>query len=240
MPTWFAATPGQLPLAGQVNQFLVSHAAAFVQAGTRQAAQTTAGSGTVSSVSQWIAQSFTTSAAQTATGYVVVTASAAGTPVPWVVSIEASSSGTPSGAPLASTPVPYQFVPATAGAVTVILPVSGLSPSTTYWLVAAAAGDTGDFFAWSKSNASSGAATSVDGSSWSPQSYGMLYQVYDNSLTPPLTGIWEDSGARWTSYGYTSGRVSSVSEFTLGQTAAGYVASVRTLSYSGTQLTGAA
>ena len=223
-----------------MNQFLTSHSAAFVQAGTRQAAQTTAGSGFASSPNLWIAQSFTTSAGQTATGYVVLTASVAGTPVPWSISIEASSSGTPSGAPLASTPVPYQFVPATSGLVTVILPVSGLTASTTYWLVAAAAGDVSDYFEWYKSSATSGAATSVDGSSWSPQAFGMLYQVYDNSLTPPWTGIWEDGGARWTSYGYSSGRVSAVSEFTSGQTPAGYVASVRSLSYSGSLLTGVA
>jgi hypothetical protein len=227
-------------LAGQVNQYLVSHAATFVQAGTRQAAQTTVGSGFASSVNQWIAQSFTTSASQTATGYVTVTASATGTPPPWTFSIQASSSGTPSGAPLVSAPVPHEFVPSPSGLVTVILPVSGLSPSVTYWIVASSSGDVSDNFAWYKSNQVSGAATSTDGSSWSPQSFGMLYQVFDGSLTPPLTGVWEDSGARWTLYGYSSNRVSSVREFTTGQTAGGYAASVRGLSYSGGLLTGVA
>ena len=240
VPTWQAAVPGSPALAGQVNQFLVSHAATFVQAGTRQASNTTVGSGFASSVSQWIAQSFTTASTQTATGYITVVATATGSPPPWTFSIQASSAGTPSGAPLASTPVPHEFIPSPSGLVTVILPVSGLSPSTTYWIVAAASGDASDNFSWYKSTASSGAATSTDGSSWSPQAYGMIYQVYDGSLTPPLTGIWEDSGARWTLYGYNSGRVSSVSEFTAGQSAPGYVASVRALSYSGTQLTGAA
>lgn len=239
-PSWLAATSGQQTLAGQVNQFLTTHSATFVQAGAQRAAQTTAGSGSVSSATQWIAQSFTTSASQTSTGYVIVTASVSGTPSPWTFSIQASSSGTPSGAPLASTPLPREFVPATAGLAAAVLPVSGLSPNVTYWIVAAATGDVGDFFTWSKSNAGSGAALSVDGSSWSPQSFGMLYQVWDGSPTPPLIGIWEDSGARWTLCKYVSGRVSSVSEFTAGQTAGGYTASVRALSYSGTLLTSVA
>lgn len=240
VPAYLAATAGSQALAGQVNQFLVSHSATYVQAGTRQAAQTTSGSGFASSVNQWIAQSFTTTSSQTTTGYVVVTASVGGSPSPWVFSIQASSSGTPSGAPLASTPLPAEFVPASAGPVTVILPVSGLSPSVTYWLVAEATGAGTDFFEWSTSNQVSGAATSPDGSSWTPHSFGMLYQVWDASLVPPLTGIWEDSGARWTSFGYTGSLLTSVKEFTTGQTPAGYTESARALTYSGGLLTGIA
>lgn len=217
----------------------MSHSATYVQAGTRQAAQTTSGSGFASSVNQWIAQSFTTAASQTAMGYVVVTAFAAGSPAPWTFSIQPSSSGAPSGTVLAQTPVPYQFVPASAGPVTVILPVSGLSPSVTYWLVAEATGDVSDYFEWGKSNQSSGASTAPDGATWTAQPFGMLYQVYDASQVPPLTGIWEDAGARWSLLTYSaSGLLTGVKEYTSGQTPAGYAESSRALSYSSGQLTG--
>lgn len=240
-PTWLAATAGSRPLAGQVNQFLVSHATTYVWSGTLRANQVTAGSGSASSVNQYIAQSFTTASGQTATGYVLVSASVAGTPPPWTFSIQASASGAPSGTPLASTPVPHEFVPATAGGVAVILPVSGLTASATYWLVASPAGGHASAFTWTGSNQSSGCSLSPDGVTWAPQPFGMVYAVYDATPLPPLAGTWEDSGARWSVCAYASvpGKLATVSEFTTGQDG-GYAASSRALSYSGALLTGVA
>jgi hypothetical protein len=136
--------------------------------------------------------------------------------------------------------VPPGFAGTSAGAVTVLLPAAGLAASTQYWIAAAAQGDTSDHFTWAKSNQSSGAATSPDGVTWTAQSYGLLYKVYDGSLLPPLTGIYEDGGARTTVYLYSGGLVAGIKEFTVGQTASGYAASARALSYSDGQLTGAA
>lgn len=238
-PAWLAATAGQQAVAGQVNQFLASHATAYVYQGAEQASAA-AGSGSVSSDGLWIAQAFTTGSSQTAAGRILVTAAVTGSPVPWALSVQATSGSAPSGTALASVQVPAEFMSGTAASVQVILPVSGLAASTGYWLVAEAAGDASDYFSWSKSAAASGASTSPDGTTWTAQPYGLAYAVYDQSAILPLAGTWEDSGARWMSLASTGGQVTGISEFTAGQTAAGYTASVRALSYSSGVLAGVA
>jgi len=240
-PAWLGATAGYNAYAGQVNQFLGTHAVTYVYAGAVQASQGTAGSGGVNSDGLWIAQSFATGSGQTAIGYVTVTAAATGAPAPLAVSVQASSGGAPSGTALATTMLPEEFLTGTPAAVPVMLPVSGLSASTTYWIVAAAVGDASDYFTWSKSNQTSGASTSANGTTWTAQSYGLLYAVYDQSPVPPLAGTWEDSGARWTALAYDgSAQLAGVREFTAGQSAAGYTASSRALSYSSGLVTGVA
>lgn len=239
-PTWQAPVSGQPGLAGAVNQLLTTHPATFVYAGVLAASETTGAPGTVASNGTWIGQSFTAGASQTTTGYVVLTVSFTGSPDPWEFSLQAGSSGVPSGTALASAWLPPAFTPASPGPVTVLLPASGLTSGAQYWIVAAAQGDANDCFTLSKSNQTSGAATSTDGTTWTAASYGLLYEVYDGSTNGNLTGIWEDSGARTTVFAYTGGLVTQVQEFTAGQTATGYAASSRTLSYSGGLLTGAA
>ncbi len=241
VPSWQAPTAGYPALAGQVNQFLGTHAVTYVYTGAEQASQSNAGSGGVNSNSLWAAQSFGTTSAQTTAGYVILTAKVTGSPPPLTVSLQASSAGAPSGTPLVSASLPKEFLTGTAAAVPVMLPVTGLTPSAVYWIVAAAAGDASDYFTLSKSNFGSGASTSPDGVTWTAQSYGLLYQVYDGTPVPPLSGTWEDSGARWTSLGYSgSGDLATLGEYTAGQAAGGYAASFRTLSYSGSILTGVA
>lgn len=241
VPVWLAATSGQPGLAGQVNQFLVTHEVTYVYTGTQQSHQATAGSGGVNSNGLLIAQSFSTAPGQTAVGYVTVTATATGSPPPWVLSIQADNgSGAPSGIPLASTAVPKESL-GFITAETVMLPVTGLTASARYWIVAAAAGDVSDYVTWFKSNQVSGASTSSNGgATWAAQSYGLLYAIYDQSPVLPLIGTWEDSGARWTSMSYSGGELSSLNEFTAGQVANGYTVSGRVLSYSGGFLTGVA
>ena len=239
-PPWLAATAGQAGQAGQVNQFLTSHAVTCVYTGAEQASQSTAGTGGVNSDSLWIAQSFATAVGQTTAGYVVLTAAVTGTPAPWTVSIQADSAGAPSGTALVSAAVPKEFLSGTAAAQLVMLPVTGLTASTTYWIVAEAAGDVSNYFTWSKSNQVSGASTSSNGTTWTAQAYGLLYQVWDQSTVAPLAGTWEDSGARWTALAYTSGQVTGIKEYTAGQAANGYTVSARTLSWSGAFLTGVA
>lgn len=239
-PTWLAPTSGSSALAGSVTQLLATHAITYVWTGTEQANQSTAGSGGVNSNGLYMAQSFATAAGQTTTGYVVVTAAFTGSPSPWTLSIQASSAGAPSGTALASAAVPKEFLSGSASTQPVMLPVTGLTASTTYWIVAQAVGDVSDYFTWSKSNQVSGASTSANGTTWTAQAYGLLYQVWDQAAIQPLAGTWEDSGARWTALTYTAGQVTHLEEYTAGQTAAGYTASSRTLSYSSGLLTGVA
>ena len=233
-PAWLAATPGYAGQAGQVNQFLGTHAVTCLYQGNTVAQQTTLGSGANNSSSTYLAQSFNSGSA-TAIGQVVLYLNVTGTPPPVSVALFADSGG-PAGAPLASTPFPKEFTSGTAAAVSIPLPAA-VTPSTTYWLVLDTLGDGSDYFAWFKSNQTSGASTSPDGVTWTAQAYGFYFKVLDQSPVLPLAATWEDSGARWTSYSYTSGQLTGVQEFTAGQTAGGYTAGKRALTYSGGLLT---
>lgn len=239
IPSWLGATAGSAAQAGQVNQFLGAHPATIVWAGTQQAAQSTAGSGSVASNGTWIAQSFTTGASQTTVGRVVLTLSVAGTPAPLTVSLYANSGGNPTGAPLVSTVVPREFLSGSPATLSIPLPAT-VTALTTYWIVTTAVGSVGNAFSWSKSNQVTGCSTSANGTSWAAQAFGLLYQVYDNSGAGNLTHTWEDSGARWTGLTYNgSNQVSGLVEYTVAQASA-YIQSSRALSYTSGVLTGVA
>lgn len=243
LPPWQAATSGQQGLAGHVNQLLGSHPATLLYAGVQRAAQTTGGGGYVSSAGTWIAQQFTTASGQTTIGYLVLVLyaniSSGSSLAPITVGLYANSGGAPSGSPLVTATVTSEYSYAAPLNMVVPLPATGLTASTTYWIVTTPVGNGTYYYAWNKSNQASGASTSATGTSWTAQSYGLEYQVYDQSATGPLTCTWSDSGARWTWIGYNgSGLVNQYAEYTAGQTPAGYLQSFRNLTYSGSLLTG--
>jgi hypothetical protein len=232
-PNWLGATTAQAAQAGQVNQFLGTHAASFLYAGASFSSQGTAGSGAVNSNSLWIAQQFTTGTA-TAIGRAQLTLAVTGTPTALPLAVYANTSGAPSGGALVTTAIPSQYLTGSATAVSIPLPDT-LSASTTYWLVTQAVGDASDFYSWSKSNQTSGASTSTNGTSWSAQTYGLLYTCFDKSAVSPLTHTWEDSGARWTTQTVNSnGSTNSWQEYTVAQGTSQYVYSKRTLVYAAT------
>lgn len=233
-PTWQAAASGQPPLAAHVDQFLVSHASAYLYTGAQQGGQATLGSGSTDSDGLFMAQSFT-SGSSFPLGRVVLHLGLTGAPATTTVSIQASSGGAPSGAALVSTTLPPVMVPGTAAAVSIPLPCP-LTSGTEYWIVVAAAGDASDYYAWSASNQASGASTSADGTTWTAQAYGFYYSYWDQSAVLPLVHDYDDAGARWTTWTWTAGRPTGLREWTAGQSATGYLASSRTLAYTGTYL----
>lgn len=244
VPAWLGATAGQPTLAGSVNQFLGTHTSQYLYAGALQASQTTVGSISVNTVGQWLAQSFTTGASQTTVGYVTVplrTATTSGSSLPpTTLSIYANSGGAPTGSPLISVTVTaeYAFNASLSTLAIYPLPLTGLTASTEYWLVTPSAGTSGNHFNWYKSNQTSGASLSTNGTSWTAQTYGFLYAIYDQTASGLMTATWEDSGARWTVLTYNSlSQISTLAEYTVGQTTAGYTQGLRTLSYSNAQLT---
>lgn len=239
IPSWLGATAGQGAQAGQINQLLGAHAVTYLYAATQRAAQSTAGSGSVNSNGTWIAQSFTTAVGQTAVGRVVLTLAVTGSPTPLTVGLYANSGGAPTGSALVSAAVPKEFLTGTGTAFSIPLPAT-VTASTTYWIVTTAVGSAGNLFSWSKSNQTSGASTSANGTAWTAQAYGLLYQVYDQTATGNLTHTFEDSGARWTGLGYnTNNSVKSLQEYTVAQSS-GYIQANRTLTYSSGLLIGVA
>lgn len=247
-PTWQAATATYSALAGHVNQYLTTHATTYMWTGTLQESNTTDAGTHVSGNGTWLAQKITLSASQTTTGWAVLPiysyTSSGSVLGPATLSLQADSSGAPSGTSLTSVTVYTEYAYAVSGGVAAQvpypLPASGLTAGGAYWLVLSPAGNGTAHYAWEQSTATSGASTSTDGTTWTAQSYGLGYTVYDQSAVAPLLGTWEDSGARWTAMSYTSGQLTGIYEYTAGQSATGYATSSRTLSYSGTLLTGVA
>lgn len=250
VPTWLGATAGQPGQSGQINQFLGSHTAQYLYTGTQTASVATSGSTTTSSNGLWIAQSFTTALGQTAIGYVqgpISTTTTTGASLaPTTLSLYASSGGAPAGSPLVSTTVTaeYAYLSTANGNTntftTYPLPVTGLTASTTYWLVLHSTASSGAF-TWFRSASASGASTSTNGTTWSAQTYGLRYSVFNQAATGNLVSIWEDAGIRWTAMTYTGGNlINSIGEYTLAQGTAAYVQSYRALTYSGDLLTGVA
>src|SRR6185312_13320856 len=163
-PAWIAATSGQPPRAAHVDQYLVSHAATYLYAGTQQGGQTTLGSGSAATNGLFLAQSFT-AGSNFSLGRAVLYLALTGLPATTTVSIQTSTGSAPTGTALVSTTLPPAMVPASAATVSVPLPCS-LASGTAYWIVVAVAGDASDFYAWSKSNQVTGASTSTNGTSW--------------------------------------------------------------------------
>lgn len=227
---FLGATPGQLPQASQVNQLLVTHPMTVLYTGAVLVQQTTAGVGSTASNGLWMAQSFTPSGSH-AVNRVVLTLAVTGSPAPWVVSIQADNSGAPSGTPLVSASLPNSFVPGSPGAVSIPLPVTLTAGN--YWIVMTAVGDVSDFYAASRSNQASGASTSTNGSTWTAQGYGFLYQLFDQSTIPPLVHLWVDSGARWATFVKASGgQINNLYEYTTAQ-GGSYVQSAASYAYTG-------
>lgn len=248
IPVYQSATAGQAALAGSINQLLGSHPSIVSYAAVLKASQTVNGAAHSSgdATTYW-AQSFTTAVGQTTIGYVIApigsfTASGAalGTTT---LSLYANSGGAPTGAPLVSTTITTEYADSvTSGTdtvqVTYPLPITGLTASTTYWLVLAPAGNGSNHYTWRQSNQVSGASSSTNGTTWAAQAFGLQYQIYDQTASGPPTCTYDDSGARWTVTYYNAlGQISSYAEYTVGQTAAGYLQSYRTMTYSNGLLT---
>lgn len=248
-PNWLGATAGSAPQAGQINQFLGTHLSQELYAANATASVVTSGAATTGTNGLYLAQSFTTAVGQTTVGYVrgpISTTVTTGTLLaPTTLSLYANASGAPTGSALVSTTLTaeYAYLSTSNGNTNVFttypLPATGLTASTTYWLVLAAAGDASHQYTWFRSASASGASTSTNGTTWTAQAYGFRYTVYDQAASGLLTCTWEDSGARWTARTYTAAELlSTYGEYTVGQGTNGYVQSYRTMAYSNGLLTG--
>lgn len=245
IPAWLAATAGHGAQAGQVNQFLGTHNSTWLYSGTQQSAQTTGAASYQSTQSQWLAQTLTTGSAQTLIGLVGLQVSAFGgsptsaTIPALTVGLYASSSGMPTGSALATASIAEQVVYSSGFWLLVPLPVA-VTPSTVYQLVVSQAGTAGHYYLWQQSNQTSGASTSPDGVTWTAQTYGLMFQVFDQSVSGAPQFLYDDSGARTVQLSYaTSGTLSSVTESVAAQDGSFTVTS-RSLTYSSGYLIGVA
>lgn len=244
-PAYQAATTGAPANAGFANQLLGSHTATFLYSGGKIITQQTTGSGSYQgSQNNWASQTIVTGSSQTAIGSVNLQLNTVGgsptlnlIPV-LTVGLYADGSGFPSGTPLVSTTVSNNYVYTAPFWVSIPLPATGLTPSTQYHIVTNLVGSSAHYYAWQQSTQTSGAATAPDGVVWTFRSFGMMYQVLDQTSTGQVATIFEDNGARFTTLTYNgTSQVASVTEFVTAQ-GGGYIQSSGTLSYTNGLLTG--
>ena len=246
-PIWQGASPGFAANAGHVNQFLGTHSASFVLAGaTLQSSQTTGVSGQAAftdSATYYISQTIVTTANQTTIGSLGLQINViGGSPslnlvAPLTISLYADLLGEPTGSPLATTSISGQYVYSSSFWVQVPLVVSGLTPLTSYHIVTSLVGNSNHYYAWQRSNQITGAALSTNGTTWVNQSYGMMYQVYDQSGTGAVTFVYDDGGARWLRFTYnTNGSIATITEHTNAQSGSS-LDSLATLAYTNGLLT---
>lgn len=244
-PVWLGASAGYTALSGQVNQNLVIHNSVWTYSGSVLAAAQTTGKATyITSASQYLAQSFTTGATQTTIGAVGLQISTVGgspitaTIAPLVVGLYASAGGLPTGAPIATATIVEQSVYAAPFWVPVPL-VATVTPLTVYQLVVSPAGSATAYYAWQESNQPAGATTAPDGVTWTQQSYGFMYQVYDNTgTTGPVLSMIDDGGARYIQFTYGAGGMpTALTEYVQTQNGVGQT-QTRVLTYSNGQLIG--
>jgi hypothetical protein len=248
-PVWQAPSAGFAGNAGHVNQFLGSHAARVVyNGGTVTTQQATGSANYVSSQGTFMSQTFTVPGGQTAIGSINLQINAVGgsPTLPLIpqltVGLYASSSGLPTGSAIVSATLQSTYIYSAPFWVNVALPLSPVTSGSIYAIVLSSAGTASHYYAVQRSNQTSGAATSPDGVTWTPQAYGFMYQVLDQSgsASGPVQTIYEDNGARVVQFFYnTNGTISKVVETTLSQSSSAPLISTRNLSYVTGLLTGA-
>jgi hypothetical protein len=254
-PTWLAGTTGQTILAGQDNQFLGTHAISYIYPGRSYSSQANDGSAAIgisavppASGFTRLAESFTTFSTQTTLGYLQLYGKKVGNGCDLTVELYTNSSSKPGAqVGLNATTFPAEFWTTSNGWVNIPLPISGLSSSTLYHVVLISgdvngnnSGDALNYISIEKSNGASGASTYTTGT-WTAQAYGFMYIEWDNTPIPPnfLTAIYEDAGARWTSFvwlrsavGGNGGVLTGVYEYTISQ-GTGQMRSARTITLPG-------
>lgn len=245
-PVWQAASPTYGSNAGHINQFFGLHASQLIYSGgALQDKQATGAALYQASYTSWFSQSFTTTTNQTTISSVQLQMSTVGgsPTLPLInavmISIYADQGGTPTGSPLVSNVLSNNYVYSSPFWVTVPLPLINLTPLTEYHIVIQQVGSSSHYYALQQSNRIGGAATSSNGTSWTNQNYGLMYQIFDGTGVGKLQFIYEDGGARWVQFSYNSQNMpTQITEYTTAQSPTGYLQATRTLNYTTGILTG--
>lgn len=248
VPAYKASVVGGPGNAGGINQFLVPHNAAFIYDGALLKSSQSTGIGVYTTTQdQYLSQQFQTAASQTTISQVWLQVSTVGGSAiannitPLTIGIYADSGGEPTGSALVSASLTETAVYASGFWVIVPLPVTGLSPSTSYHIVVNPAGTSSSYYVWQNNNQAGGGSTSPDLVIWTDQSFGFVYRVYDQTFAGGslVQYVIEDAGDRWTKYGYdATNEVTSINEYTVDQTGNSSLNLTHTLTYTNGFLTG--
>jgi hypothetical protein len=235
--------------AGDINQFLGTHAITYCNQGATQVSYTTTGGASVlktfSGAAQWLAQPFSTGASQTTISRIELYFSGSTTSgVDTTLELRTDNAGVPSNTTLYSVAIPSDFQNAGGPIIWVSIPctVTGLTAATKYHIVVDGqnSGTSNIALSWATNTTSvnQGVKSASGTSGWSVNGNTFLFNVFAGA-NGVLRNTYEDAGARWTGYDYNSSNgnttVATVREYTTGT-----LRSVRTLSYTSGALVGVA
>jgi hypothetical protein len=252
VPAWQSVTSGStVGNAGQINQFLAAHPASFHRQGTSYAnGPATSTSSVSTSGNTWIAQPFTLSSSKTTINRIELFPNLTGVGMDSTVNIETDSGGSPSGTILYSVTVPKEFQGAN-NYVSIPVNLSGLTASAKYHIVVIpSSNSTTNTLKLSLGVVTSNAllTSGNSGTSWGSSNGTLLFNVFSGT-NGVLRNVSEDgvtvttgaiigtnsSPTRWIGWDYLIVSGQSISPSTLREYT-GIIRSVRTLTYSGSQL----
>lgn len=199
-PTYSAAVSGQVAQAGQVNQSLGLHAQSIINTGTLEVGVAGASSSpgtTWSLATQWLDQPFTMPSALDTIDRIEIALQCLGTGADITATLQADSSGVPSGTALATVTIPKEFVPTNrARMVSLPLQASGLKMSGVYHLVLQMGGTSGNTLVAPQGGSGLGTLqTSTNGTAWTAQTGVQLIAGIYQGDAPPVRNVRESSTA---------------------------------------------
>jgi hypothetical protein len=208
-PLWQTTVAGTTALAASVDQLLSAHPAQLIYQGTSYDSDTTSGSGaTDSTYNLSLANKFTTAASgvgSTALTRLDIYMVSVGTGATLTLSIQTDSTGKPSGTNVSglTMTIPSGFPPPIGMWISVPMPLTGLTPSTPYWIVIGSTSSATNYAELAHSGTAGGRAATNNGGGWVNQTYSYNFAAYDGiNLGDALRHTWEDSGALWNAYYY--------------------------------------
>ena len=262
VPTWHAPVNTNAFSAGDITQFLATHPAAFLYQGTSQVSYIVASSASqntnTGTAAQWLAQPFSTAAAQTTITRVELALNGSGTFADTTLELRTDNAGVPSNTTLWSCNVPADFFASSAVYLSVPCNITGLVASTKYHLVLDGTASTANYDTWvtAATSVNAGLKSASGTGTWTTVSTTFLFNVF-NGTNGVLRNTYEDSPAagppaRWTGLDYANTtRVVSTGALptnaardgnsvpTIVREVCGALRSVRVLGYSSGQLTSA-
>jgi hypothetical protein len=253
-PNYNAPTVGSTFSAGNINQFLGSHAATLLNQGTSKVsyivAVTSQQNSNTGAAAQWIAQPFSTVGGQTTITRVELSLYGNTPGFDTTLELRTDNAGVPSNVVLWSCNIPADFQNnsawATATGLSIPCNITGLSASTKYHLVIDGTSNTTQFARWSTAATSvnNGLKSASGSGSWTSVASTFLFNVF-NGTGGVVRNIIEDCPAggppvRWVGMDYTNSTRDGYSTPTIVREVVGALRSLRTLSYSSGSLTGVA
>jgi hypothetical protein len=243
-PNWHAVATAGTQSVGDITQFLGTHGCALLYQGVSQVSYLLAtasvfGTNT-GAAAQWLAQPFTTAAAQATITRVELNLWKQGTGADVTMEIRTDNAGVPSNTVLFSIVIPADFDQ--SGVVSIPVNLTGLTALTKYHIVIDGTADTANYLlpAYSTTSVNAGLKSASGTAAWTSIGFTFYFNVF-SGVNGVLRNTYEDAGARWTTIDYTNSvAAGNTTPVHIGEYTVGSLRSWRTCTFTNGQLTSVA